>query len=184
MKGYADDEQAVYEVERDEGSTVLTRQLPDGSTMVRRIRFSAEDPGKVLFETTFTHHGASAKTYQFRVRPELATHTKTGDSKVLVALVKRERWVQFNRQWREDSGPDAKLLEGAAGGGLAFWNDAAKFGLRVSYDPAQFGGTRFRWLPDRAQANLELITAQVELQPGQSLSYAYQFEHLAEPPTL
>ncbi len=175
-------EKTVFSVKQDGQSLTLTRSLPAGSKMVRRIRLERDAPEKVCFETTITHQGDTPKTYQVKVHPEFNAHTNTDDSTVLSAYVKRHRWMRFNRGWKQYDGPKAGLLKGAKGGGLAFYNHEAKFGMLVTYPPAQYDGPRLWWRPEDAQVNLELITPAVELTKGKLLEYAYQFEYLTKPP--
>lgn len=182
MQGYDHKKPAAFSAQQDKLSLVLTKQLPDASTIARRVWLTPTQPEKIFFQTTITHRGEAAKTYQTKAHPEFDTHTKTEDSNVLTAYVKRDRWVKFNNDWSRDHGPKEHLLKTAKGGGLAFFNHDADFGMLVTYKPEHCQEPRLWWNPDRSQANLELITPAVKLNKGQTFAYAYQFEYLTEPP--
>ncbi|MBN1342283.1 MAG: DUF4838 domain-containing protein [Phycisphaerae bacterium] len=176
------DKATAFAAKQDGQRLTLTRQLPEGSTMVRQIRLDAADPNRVFFETTITHHGDKPKTYGIKVHPEFDAGTKSDKSEVMTAYVKRDRWMKFNDEWDKHQGPKADLLKDAKGGGLAFFNHEARFGMLVSYDPGQYAEPRLWWHPERAQVNLELMTPSVELKQGEALKYAYQFSYLSEAP--
>lgn len=168
---------------KQEGRTLtLTHAYPDGSTMVRRIRLTADSPDKVSFDTTITHQGDSPKRYTVKIRPEFDAGTTSDDINVLAAYVKRDRWVRFNDDWKKYHGPKGDLLKDAKGGGLAFYNHRDKFGMLLTYEPDQHVGPRLWWNPGASQVNLELMTAGQRLRKGGSRSYAYQFEYLSAPP--
>ncbi len=172
----------VFTAMRDGTSLTLTTQLKENGTMVRRIGLDPADAKRVWFETTITHDGQTPKKYQVKVHPEFDAGTTSDDSAILAAYVKRDRWVKFNDGWERYDGPKADLLKSAPGGGLAFYNHDAKFGMLVTYDPEQIAEPRLWWHAERSQVNLELITREVELKNGEAFRYAYTFEYLDEPP--
>ncbi len=178
----AHDKATAFSAAQDKLCLTLTRQLPEGSAMVRRIWLDAGAPEKVFFKTTITHQGKQPKSYQIKVHPEFDAATQSEDSKTMSAYIRRDRWVRFNDDWDRYQGPKGDLLKDAKGGGLAFFNHDAKFGMLVSYRPEQCPEPRLWWYPANAQVNLELITRQAMLKKGESFEYAYQFEYLAAPP--
>lgn len=171
-----------FTTKQDGQALTLTHTYPDGSTMVRRIWLDAAVPDKVFFETTITHQGDEAKRYAIKVHPEFDAGTTSNDANVLTAYVKRDRWVRFNDGWDKYSGPKTDLLKDAKGGGLAFYNHDAKYGMLVTYDPEHYDGPRLWWNPERSQVNLELVTTGPKLKKGQQRSYAYRFAYLKAPP--
>jgi len=173
----------TFAAERDGQSVKLTGKLLDGVTVQRRISLSASEPGKVFFESQVTNTAQAPVRLQIKARPEFNAATRTRDSRILAAYVNRDgSWVTFNEGWHQYDGPKKDLLKTAKGGGLAFFNNEAKFGMHLIYRPDQYAEPRLRWIPDLTQINLEVWTPDAELKTGESLKYAYQMEYLSEPP--
>ena len=169
----------TFEAEVKNNMVTLTRTCDDGSTIVRTVTLPSD---RVRFETTITHGGAEPKTYQVKIRPEYDVATTTKDHEVLAAYVlDGGTWRQFNQDWESYHGPNDALLRSAPGGGFAFFNHDAGFGMLERYDPQQFDPPRLWHNADRHQLNLELFSRRAELKPGQKLVYAYECAYLDAP---
>ncbi len=160
----------------------MTRALEDGSTIQRRIWLDESEPGKIFFETTLHHLGEKPRTYQIKIRPEMNAGSNTLDSAILSAYILGNGWEQFNKDWHLYSGPDETLLTRALGGGYAFFNHEAGYGVKINYHPEQLPTPKFWWNPEKKQANLELITRKVELEKGVQYSFDYTLEYLDKAP--
>ena len=165
-------------VEKDK--IVLTRELSDGSVYQRTIRLSEDEPEKIFCETLIIQKGKKPGTYQFVVHPEFYTGTSTNDSRILSAYVKYNgEWTVYNKGLFADQGPDAHLLVDAKDGAVhAFFNHEKKFGILETYDPSKIEKLRTWWIPGESLINLELLTKEVILQPGEKYSFTYEFEYL------
>jgi hypothetical protein len=188
-KGYRHREPAAFQAQNLGASLELTKQLPDGSGILRRIRLDEKAPKTLFLETVLTHRGEGSRRYQLRVRPDFNANLLTRDSEVLSAYVKNGAWVQFNQDWRVDTGPNRALLDESRGGGFAFYNHQNGFGVMEEFDPKVFERLVFRWTAvergssaNRTQVTLELVTPTVELKPGESFAFAYQISYLDRPP--
>ena len=181
-RGFSTDS-ACFEAVVEGDSVILTRTLGNGSTLERRIALLADGSGGIGFGTTLTHGGSQATEYEIKVHPELNTGTRSSDSDVVAAYLRDgDTWKQVNRDWEIDHGPDGNLLRTATGGGFAYYQHEAGFGVRALYDPAQFDRPRLWWNSQLEQLNLELLTPVTTLRHGESLSYRYTLEFLTAPP--
>jgi len=171
-----------FEATRTGSKIVMTRTLEDGSTITRKVWLDEDHPEKIFCETMIQHKGDQPKVYQMKVRPELDTGTTTSDPAILSAYILGKDWIQFNQGWKEYTGPGEKLLTAAQGGGYAFYNHEAGYGLKVNYQPEQLSTPKLWWKPEWEQANLELITRKVELTKGVQYAYDYTMEYLDKAP--
>ena len=181
LTGYECTQPAAFEAVRTGNSITMTKILPDGSELTRRIQLKAGRPGVVFFETRIVHNDAEPKIYQFEVVPHFHTLTKSDDASIVTTYVKLEEWTPFNSGWREHGGPLEHLLERGSDA-YALFNHEAGCGVVAKYDPAQIPRVRLWWEPNLELTNLELVTPPVNLKKGDSFSFNYQFEHLAEAP--
>jgi hypothetical protein len=188
-KGYRHREPAAFRAENHGSTLELRKELSDGSTVERRIRLDEDEPKKLFLETVLTRRGEGSRVYQVRVRPDFNANLLTRDSKVLRAYVKNPGWVQFNQEWKVDTGPNRALLDQNRAGGFAFFNQRVGFGVMEEFDPEVFERLVFRWTAvergssaNRTQVTLELVTPSVVLEPGESFSFAYQISYLDGPP--
>ncbi len=179
LKGYSDAKPLAFTGVVDGSAIVLAKTLEDGSTLERRI---ALDGDAIAFASKLTNATAQAKIYQFKAHPEFDAATNTMDSNIVTAYIKDAEWKKLNRQWLMEKGPDEGLLEQAKGGGFAFFNQQAKFGVQISYDSAKIGKPYLFWNPEWSQINLELFSQEKELQPGEALSLEYQCHFLTAAP--
>lgn len=166
-----------------EGDVVrLTRTLEDGSTVERSVGFKPGEPDAIACTSRVTNRGTAPRLFQYRLRPEFNAFSNTADEKILAAYAKGDTWAQFNREWKEGTGPDNDVLIASRGGGFAYFNHEAGCGMAVSYDPACVKYPRLRWYPQYGQVNLELFSQDAELEPGASVTMAYTLRYLSEPP--
>jgi len=182
VKGYEHEKPAKFDVQVEGTSANFTKTLEDGSIIQRRVTLDPQAPEKISFEWTLTHKGPQPKTYQVKARPEFDPGSNSDDSKVISMYVKDGGWTLVNHEWKNNTGPDAEMLNKAKGGGFAFFNHEAGFGAEVTYDPAKVDHPSLWWDPDRPQVNLEVFSPASELKTGESLSLNYKFEYLKEPP--
>jgi len=165
-----------------EGDTalLLTLNQPEGARVERRVTL---DGARVRFHTTITHQGTAAQAYQVRIHPEWDMVATSGGHETVTAYIRgQEGWKAFNQDWERDHGPNDALLRSEAGGGFAFFNHQAGFGIVETYDPEELQLPRLWCEPGRHQLNLELFTPGVELAPGDSFSYGYTCALLDSPP--
>ncbi len=165
----------------DANGLQLTCDFPDGSVLVRRIGFRADEPEKIRFETFVIQEGAEPQGYQFKLIPHFCTFTRSEDSAVFTAYVKTDKWMPFNKDWQGNKGPLEDLLQKGTGE-CALFNHEAKCGILLKYRPEQFVKAGLWWAPPCQQANLELTTKPVELKTGQVLTFGYSCEYLDKAP--
>lgn len=181
LQGYDDSQPKAFDTETTENSITLTKDLPDGSTLIRRIRLDLTHPDTVFCDTTVIHEGTEPKIYQFKVIPHFHAVSKTEDTDILTAYIKGDRWRPFNQDWHLNKGPLVDLLDHGSGE-YAFYNHEAKRGAMVTYNPREIARAMLWWYPPEEQANLELVTEPVELKSGRVFSFSYQFSYREEPP--
>lgn len=179
MKGFEDAEPRAFTGSVEGNAIVLKKTLKDGSSFERRISLEGD---AITVTSVLTNGTGHAKTYQFRSRPEFHTGPKSADSHVVAAYVKDSEWKQVNNQWENGKGPGAALLKTAKDGAFAYFNHEAKFGIEATYDPNASIQPQLFWKPEWSQINLELQTAEKELQPNESLTLAYHYRFLADAP--
>ncbi len=168
-----------YEAAVNGGVLTLTKDT-DAVTVVRAITLAEE---KIRFETTITHKGEEAAEYQAKIRPEWDVATTSKDSAVVAAYILDDGvWKQFNQDWAKDHGPKDALLRSATGGGFAFYNHEAGFGVAQTFDPGAFDTPRLWHNAGRHQLNLELFSKRATLNAGEELAYAYECAYLSEAP--
>jgi len=160
----------------------LTRTLEDGSTVERSVGFKPGEPDAILCTSRVTNRSAETRLFQFRTRPEFNAYSGSSDEKIVAAYVKGDTWIQFNREWKDGTGPDGDILAASRGGGMAYFNHEIKSGMEVTYEPKSVKYPRLRWYPQYEQVNLELFSNDSELKPGESLAMEYTFRYLTEPP--
>jgi len=181
LQGYDADSPRGFDCETSEDTITLTKDLPDGSMLIRRIRLDLTHPEKVFCDTTIIHEGTEPQIYQFKVIPHFHTVSRTEDPDILTAYIKTDDWKPFNRGWHLNKGPLVDLLDHGTGE-YAFYNHQAERGAMVTYNPRDIARAMLWWYPPEEQANLELVTEPVELKQGQVFSFAYQFQYIKEPP--
>ena len=181
MQGYDDSKPKAFECEATKDAVIMTKTLPGGSVLTRRIGLKSADPESVFFETTIRHSGSEPGTYQFKIIPHFHTVTKSEDSRIVTAYVKAETWMPFNNDWHGNKGPSEEILERATGE-YALYNHEEQCGILATYNPKGIARPMLWWDPPLEQANLELITVPATLRDGESFSFEYRFDHLDEPP--
>ena len=180
--GFVSEAFSRFEAQMEDDRVRLTRTLDDGSTVERSVGFKPGEPDAIVCTSILTHRGAEPRLYQYRTRPEFNAYTKSADDKILTAFAKGDTWVPFNQAWKEGTGPNNSILVKSRGGGFAYFNQEAKSGLEVTYDPAQVKYPRLRWYPQYEQVNLELFSQDVELRTGETLGLDYTLRYLATAP--
>ena len=169
-----------YDAEVEGRSIHLTKAQGDGSIYTRTITL---DEAQVRFQSAIEHKGETPKTYYVKVHPEFDVASTTGDADIVSAYIRDEgAWIHFNQDWERMEGPNYAVLKTAKGGGMAFFNHEAGFGVVQTYAPAEFEQPRLCWEHSRHQMNLELMTQKRTLENGERYEYAYAFGYLAEPP--
>jgi Domain of unknown function (DUF4838)/Glycosyl hydrolase family 20, domain 2 len=169
----------VFEASVD-GST-LTLSKETGAVSVER-RITLAD-GKIRFDTTITHKGKEPAEYLAKIHPEWDAATTSKESAVVAAyILDNGAWKQFNQDWKIDHGPQEGLLQSATGGGFAFYNHEAGFGVVQTYEPDDFDTPRLWHHTGRHQVNLELFSNRATLKSGEQLTYAYECALLEGPP--
>lgn len=181
--GYDHLKPVEFEARRDGQAVVMTKKLPDGETLERRIAFDPNRPEIVQFRTTLKNESAASKDYEFMVHPEYDPGTSDGEPDRFAVYSKDDAgWFVCNRDWNMDRGPDIDRLMSARGGVYGFFNHAAQFGVMQTYDPAKFSTQKLWWKPLRRQINLELKTNRVKLEPGERFEFGYDVEFITKPP--
>jgi hypothetical protein len=173
-----------YQVYIQKNILTLTKELSNGAFYSREIKLPVDGSKKILCKTTITQKSEIPGMHQVIVHPEFNTATSAHDHKVLSGYVKyNNEWVIFNEALINDAGPDANLLIDAKdGGGYAFFNHAARFGVLETYDASKIEKLRTWWVPEFELFNLELMTPAVQLKRGESFTFTYAFEYLDQPP--
>jgi len=170
-----------YEAQADANQARLSLVTPDGSRLERTITLSNE---VIRFEATLTAN--TPRLFEALIHPEYDTATHSEDPSVLSIYVKQPGWVQANRGWRNalpQSGQNDLIRQSVSGGGFAYYNHQARFGVEQRYDPKEMGSLGLFWNPSRQQVNLELRSALVSLAQGQRGHYAFEVRYLQQPPT-
>ncbi len=182
VKGYEHEKPVKFDVTVQGNAATFTKTLDDGSIVRRSVVLPQDEPEKIRYEWTLTHKGPEPKAYQIKSRPEFDPGSSSDKCEVVSVYAKENGWPRINRDWKNDSGPDAEILAKAKGGGFAFFNHDAAFGALVTYDPATIERPYLWWSTERPQVNLELFSTAAELKTGESLSLKYEFQYLKEPP--
>ncbi len=177
--GFASNAFSPFKAETRDNTVTLTRTLDDGSIVERTITLNGD---AVEFTSRVTNHGPAPKMFQFRARPEFDAFTGSADADVLGVYIRGAAWEKFNREWKDNTGPDKDKMIAARGGGFAYFNREAKAGVRIDYDPECVKYPQLRWRPQYNQVNLEIFSRERELQPGESLEMNYTFRCLDAPP--
>jgi hypothetical protein len=160
----------------------LTKKLGDGTVEQRVISLSEDAPERVKFSFRLVQGDARSQLWRFTSQTGFDPGTHTEDAEKLTVYAKAPGWKVVNRGWHVDDGPDAKTLQQARGGGLAFYNHEAKFGALITYLPQELGQVYMCWHPERPQLNMDVRTPTVTLTPGQALQMYYTIEYLTQPP--
>lgn len=179
--GFTDKDLLDFKAEKTERGVTLTGSLDGKMTLVRRIEFDADNPGRVNFRTTLTHNGTEPASYQVWIHPEYDSDSTTDDAGILTAYVSNGGWQVVNTDFKIDHGSNDELLQNPDGG-FAFFNREKGFGVLQSFDPAEIQRAKLFWHPSRSQVNLELYTAVKELKPGEQMRYGYTVSLLDKPP--
>jgi len=182
MAGYDHKATSKFEGKVEENSIVLTKTLDDGSEIQRIIRLGEGDDDKVHFESSITHKGSEPKAFQLRVHPEYDAASSSKDGSVVSGYAKNGEWRWINQEWDFDHPPEEDFLRESKGGGIAFFNHQARYGIRQTFDPEAFEYPYFWWGPRKFQVNLELVTKKQTLQPGEIFKFGYAVEFLSEAP--
>lgn len=190
VKGSDANEPRIFAAKVEGSVLTLTRQLADGSNIVRTIELKPEAHAKIFCRSVVVHQGAEPKVYRIMAQPTFGAGTYTRDYRKLAGYCKTgdsdRKWTVLDENWKEGVNPRQDLLNRSlAGGGIAFYNHEMRFGVAETYDPSPFAFVKFRWigwLGPRPQLGLELMTKETELKKGESLSYSYQLEYLDQPP--
>lgn len=180
--GFTSDAFSPFEAQVEGDLIRLVRKLEDDSTVERSVGFKPGEPDAILCTSRVTNNGAEPRLFQFRTRPEFNAYSGSSDEKVVAAYVKGDTWIQFNREWKDGTGPDSDILATSRGGGVAYFNHEVQSGMEITYVPDSVKYPRLRWYPQYEQVNLELFSNDVELNPGESLGLEYTLRYLAEPP--
>jgi len=160
----------------------FTKKLSDGTFEQRVIRLAEDAPEKLQVSFQIVQGNAGSQLWRFTSQTGFDPGTHTQDAEKLTVYAKTREWQVVNRGWQVDDGPEAKTLQNARGGGLAFFNHEAKFGALITYLPEELGQVYLYWHPERPQLNLDVRTPTVTLAPGQAMQLHYTIEYLAEPP--
>lgn len=153
---------------------------PDGSRFERTVTLSND---VVRFEGNLTANKARLFEALMHTEYDAATHSE--DPSVLSIYVKQPGWVQANRGWRNAiprSGQNDLIRQSVSGGGFAYYNHQAGFGIEERFDPKEMGSLGHFWNPSRRQVNLELRSAVRSLEQGQQGHYAFEVRYLQQPP--
>ncbi|MCO5052157.1 MAG: DUF4838 domain-containing protein [Verrucomicrobiae bacterium] len=167
-----------YTAARDRAVFNLTTQ--DGTRIERRITLQDE---AIHFVTVMT--AGAPREFDFWIHPEYDTASATDDPRELALYVKQSGWQQVNRQWRHAVPTPEQLAmvqQAANGGGYAYFNRRAGFGVEQRFAPGDFSSLGLFWKPSRQQINLELFSPRVALQSGEQARYAYEVRYLQQPP--
>lgn len=170
----------AFNAQSDPHEIRLTLETPDGTRFERRIALVRD---AVQFSSRIT--AGSARTYELLVHPEYDTASLSRDPGVLGIYVKRGAWLRVNGKNTAADSTDAQreLVQSAVrGGGYAYFNHRARFGVEERFEPSQFGALGLFWDPSRQQINLELSTTPQALEKGQTASWGYEVRYLQQPP--
>ena len=179
--GFTDKDLLTFKAEKTDRGITLTGSLGDRMSMVRRIEFDAENPGRVNFRTSLTHRGAEPTTYQVWIHPEYDIDSTVDGENIVTAYVNSGGWKALGEDYEKVAG-SSDWMENPDGGGFAFFNNEKGFGVMESFDPAEIEHSKLYWRPNRSQINLELYSAVKELAPGEALDYGYTVTFMKEPP--
>jgi len=179
--GFTDKELIEFAAEKTDKGVTLTGAIGDRLTLVRRIEFDADNPGRVNFRTTLTHKGTEPASYQVWLHPEYDMDAATAGDGQVAAYVKSDGWKTLNPGRDNDSEANKALLENPDGG-FAFFNHEKGFGVLQSFEPSDIQRAFLYWNPSRSQANLEMYTSVKKLATGEALDYGYTVTYLQEPP--
>jgi hypothetical protein len=170
-----------FEAQADPQSVRLTLTTKDGARLERAISLAGQ---AVRFETSLT--AAAPRPFDVLEHPEYdAATTAATDPAALGIYFKKPGWIQANRTWNKamtGEQYDALVKDALAGGAVAYFNFAAKFGVEERFDPEQFRAVGLYLSGSRQQINLELAPKSVGLEKGGRASYAYEVRYLQQPP--
>jgi len=182
LKGYDSGNPAAFSAQLEGRKLSLTKNLQDGSTVVRTIELGVDRPDGIAFHTTITHQGTEPKLYQCRIQSEFNVETFTRDPLVLTGYLCEKQWMPFTDGWKDWSGPQLDRFEKWNGGAFGFFNHEKQFGLYLTYDPSAMEKPRYGWNSGRPNVGLELMTKSMELKKGESFSYGYKLNYWNRPP--
>jgi hypothetical protein len=180
--GFTSNAYTPFQVESKDNRIHLTRTLEDGSTVERWVSLDANHPDLVRFESKLTHHGATPKVYQVRVRPEFEAFASSTSPGTLGVYIKEASWRRINHEGIEKNEAELASLVAAKGGSLAYFNGETKAGICLSYRPEDIKYPQPVWMPQFHQVNLEMYSQQRELKPGENLEMEYQLQFIVAPP--
>ena len=172
----------AYTAETTAGAVTLRHETAFGSKETRVIRLPEETPDLVRVEFTVEQRGTEAHAWRFNSRCGFDPGIRTLDAGRISVYVDRDGWRRVNRDWINNGGPDAALMDHPSGGRFAFFNHEDKFGALISFDPKEVDKTGLFWTPERPLLALETHTPTVTLAPGETLRLAYTIGYLDAAP--
>jgi hypothetical protein len=159
---------------------VMTHSTEDGSRFERTIRI---DGDWVQFGFSLT--AGVERAADFWTHPEFFTASYSDDPNVVSAYVKAPEWTHANSAW-EGAVPDPEQVkffsDAVSGGGFAFFNHEAGFGVEQRFDPEGYYAMALYWSPSHRQLNVETYPKIVNVAKGESTSYRYDLRYLSESP--
>ncbi len=169
-----------FEAQAGPQSVRLSLTTQDGSRLERRVTLAGE---AIQFETTLT--AGAPRPFDVLEHPEFDTASTATDPASLGIYIKKPDWSQANRSWSKSmSGEqhDGLVKDALAGGAIAYFNFAAKFGVEERFDPEQLRSVGLYLSGSRQQINFELSPKLVTLDKGGRATYSYELRYLKEPP--
>ena len=172
-----DGKNPVLDAKVNGNSIELTKRLSHGGVIVRTLWLDDKVPDKVFCKTVCTNKGSKPWTHQLKIHPEFDAGTEDFRQLEVVRYLDG-KWQGFAPIGLPSGDHLQEPVVAAEDTWHAFYNRAAGFGVRASYNPKQIA-ERYIWVsPKRRQFNLELIAKTVTLQPGESSSVEYEFDYL------
>jgi hypothetical protein len=178
--GPASDNILAFAAEAEPQRVRLTLTTKDGAQLQRAISLVGD---AVRFDTTMTAH--TPRTFDVLVHPEYDTGTMSTDPAVFGIYVKGRGWTKANRGRTGGLTRDqqrALTKDALGGGGFAYFNREAGFGVEQRFVPAEFSALGLFWDASRQQINLELSSRVVPLESGETARCAYEVRYLCHAP--
>ncbi len=170
----------TFESQAELQKVKLSLTTKDGARLQRTISLVDD---AVRFETTMT--ADTPRIFEIQMHPEYDTATMSVDPDEFGIYVRQPDWTQANRKWKEVLAGDPQRVinkDAFSGGGYAFFNRKAKFGVEQRFDPREFSAIALFWEVSRQQINLELTSKVVSLEKGQQARCSYEVRYLKEAP--
>lgn len=179
VKGYAN-EPAAFTAQKQGDALLLSKTLPDGSALQRKIQLTKDD---IRFETRIAHKGDKPADYQLRVHPEYFTGlTSINDFRKIGAYIKGDTWTLFNQDWKESNGPNKDLLKNFQGGEYALYNRKSHYGIQETFDPQKVDKVAFWWSAKYPMAQMDIYSKPATLKPGETYSFEYRISCIRREP--